>query len=87
MFKYLTEHIHDTENPQTYWQHFWVAFPNSCKLLWASLQGIVHAFFPWYYLFKTPTQIIKSFKILLDTRRHKVELNKYLGKYTIIRNE
>lgn len=78
MSNIFTDHIKDTENPQTYWQHFEVAFFNSCKLLWTSLQGIIHAIFPWWFPFTTSTQIIKSFKILLDTRRHKEELRRII---------
>lgn len=77
---FLTDHIRDTENPQTYWQHFRVAFFNSGKLLWASIQGIIHAFFPWWFPFETSTQVIKSMKILIDTRRHKAEICEHLGE-------
>ena len=77
---YLTDHIRDTENPQTYWQHFRVAFVNSLKLLYACILGIIHAFFPWWFPFRTSTAIIKSFKILVDTRRHKSELREHLGE-------
>lgn len=81
---FLTDHIRDTENPQTYWQHFRVAFVNSSKLLWASIQGIVHAFFPWWFPFETSTQVIKSFKILIDTKRHKAELREHLGESYVL---
>lgn len=80
LYRLFTEHPRDTENPQTYWQHFWVAFSNSSKLLWASIQGIVHAFFPWIWPFETSTQIIKSMKILMDTKRHKDEISEHLGE-------
>lgn len=73
MFNFLTDHIKDTENPQTYKQHFDVAFYNSAKLLWSGIQGMIHAIFPWIWPFKTSTQIIKSVKILIDTSRHKAE--------------
>lgn len=79
MFSFLTDHIRDTENPQTYWQHFKVAFINSSKMVYAGLQGIVHAFFPWWFPFDTSTQIIKFTKILADTRRHKAEFREHLG--------
>jgi len=78
MSNIFTDHIKDTENPQTYWKHFEVAFFNSCKLLWASAQGIVHAIFPWWWPFTTSTQIIRSFKILIDTGRHKEELQRII---------
>jgi len=76
---FLTKHIRDTENPQTYLQHFRVAFVNSLRLLYAAMLGIVHAFFPWWFPFNTSTEIIKCFKIIVRTRRHKAELNEYLG--------
>jgi len=76
---FLTDHIKDTESPQTYWQHFNVAFFNSFNLLTASIKGIIHAIFPWWYPFDTSTQIVKSFKILVDTGRHKSEFQEHLG--------
>jgi len=80
MSNIFTDHIRDTENPQTYWQHWNVAFFNSFNVFWAGFQGIIHAFCPWWYPFETSTQIIKSFKILADTRRHKAEFRAIIPK-------
>ena len=79
MFKAFTRHLRETENPQTYGQHFRIAFFNSLNVFWAGFQGIIHAFIPPIWPFETSTQIIKSFKILIDTKRHKAELRKHLG--------
>lgn len=81
---FLTDHIKDTDNPQTYYQHFKIAFFNSLRLLIASIKGIIHACFPWWYPFDTSTEIIKCFKILVDTKRHKLELQEHLGEGYII---
>jgi hypothetical protein len=81
MFKFLTNHLKDTGNPQTYFQHFRVAFVNSCWLLIASIAGIIHAIFPWWFPFYTSTVIIKCFKILVDTERHKEEFKEIIPDY------
>ena len=72
---FLTEHIRDTENPQTYWQHGKFAFKNSSIVAWAGILGMIHAVFPWWFKFHTSTTVIKSFKKLVDSRRHQAELN------------
>lgn len=71
---FIYDHVRDTENPQTYWQHFKFGFTNSCKLIGAGFVGIIHAFCPWWYPFFTSTVVINSFKKLVDSRRHKAEL-------------
>jgi hypothetical protein len=72
---FLTDHIRDTENPQTYWMHGKFAFINSAILIYAGLIGMIHAIFPWWFQFSTSTILIKSFKKLIDSRRHLKELN------------
>jgi hypothetical protein len=72
---FLTDHIRDTENPQTYWQHGKFAFKNSSIVAWAGILGMIHAVFPWWFKFHTSTAVIKSFKKLVDSRRHLKELN------------
>ena len=48
-FYKLTEHVRETENPQTYWQHGKFAFINSSILIGGGLLGIFHAIFPWWF--------------------------------------
>lgn len=72
---FFTKHIRDTENPQTYWQHGKFAFINSSKVAFAGILGMIHAVFPWWFPFYTSTTVIKSFKKLVDSRRHLAELN------------
>jgi len=74
-FYKLTEHVRETENPQTYWQHGKFAFINSSILIGGGVLGILHAFFPWWFKFTTSTIVIQSFKKLCDSRRHRKELN------------
>lgn len=78
--KLFTEHAADTENPQTYWQHGAFAIWNSLRLIWAGIAGVIHGIFPWWFKFYTSTAVIKSFKKLVESRRHKDELEKELGK-------
>jgi hypothetical protein len=75
LLNFLTEHVKDTENPQTYWSHGKFAFLNSAKLVGAGIIGMVHAVFPWWFKFTTSTAVITSFKKLVDSRRHILELN------------
>ena len=72
----FTEHPNDTENPQGYFEHGRFAFANSLILVFAGLIGMIHAFLPFLFPFTTSTIVIKSFKKLVDSGRHKKELNK-----------
>jgi hypothetical protein len=36
---------------------------------------MIHAICPWWFPFYTSTTVIKSFKKLVDSRRHLAELN------------
>lgn len=80
MFNFLTDHLRNTVSPQTYCQHFFVAFFNSIRLLWAAMQGIIHSFFPWWYPFATSTRVIKTFKMLAASKRHQKEMLEILGE-------
>ena len=76
----FTEHPRDTENPQSYYEHGKFAFINSVILIFAGILGIIHAIFPFLFPFSTSTIVIKSFKKLVDSKRHKAELNKEMPK-------
>ena len=73
----FTEHPNSTENPQGYWAHLRFGFTNSVILLWYCLLGVVHAFFPFWFKFSTSSAIIRSFKKLVESKRHLPELKKY----------
>ena len=73
----FTEHPNSTENSQGYWVHLRFAFTNSMVLLWYCLLGVVHAFFPFWFKFSTSSAIIRSFKKLVESKRHLPELKKY----------
>ena len=77
LHKLFTEHPNSTENPQGYWEHCLFSFTNSVTLLWFCLLGIVHSFFPFVFKFSTSSAIIRSFRKLVLSERHKLELWKY----------
>ena len=72
----FTKHPGETENPQGYWKHGIFAFINSLILIYAGLIGIVHAIFPFLFPFATSTIVIRSFKKLVSSQRHKKELRR-----------
>ena len=82
----LTDHIKDTDNPQTYWQHWRVAFFGSLYLIGAGLVGVMHSFCPWWFPFYTSTKVIQIMNILIKTGRHKEEIYREFGTYTIETN-
>ena len=73
----FTEHPNSTENSQGYWAHLRFAFTNSMVLLWYCRLGVVHAFVPFWFKFSTSSAIIRSFKKLVESKRHLPELKKY----------
>ncbi len=74
----FTKHPNETENPQGYWKHGLFALVNSMILIYAGLIGVVHAVFPFVFQFTTSTIVIKSFNKLVNSRRHKAELQREL---------
>lgn len=74
----FTKHPRETVNPQSYFKHGKFAFINSVILIFAGIAGMIHAIFPFLFKFTTSTVIIKSFKRLIDSDRHKKELNKQM---------
>jgi len=76
----FTDHPRDTENPQTYWEHGWFAFKHSSILVFAGILGIIHSILPFLFPFRTSTIVIRSFKKLVDSKRHKAELRKEMPK-------
>ena len=77
----LTNHVKDTDNPQTYWNHGKGAFMNSLKLLIYCAAGMLHSIFPWWFEFTTSTAVIKAFKIIVDSKRHRREIQDIIPDY------
>ena len=77
----LTKHIKDTDNPQTYIVHGRYAFMNSFKLLMACTAGVLHSVFPWWFKFTTSTAVIRAFKLIVDSKRHRRELQNIMPDY------
>ena len=72
----MTKHTEDTQNPQTYWQHFQVAFFGSFELVAYGIGGMLHALLPEIKClqFWTSSGILKYAKALEDSRRHDEEI-------------
>lgn len=71
-----TAHTGDTQNPQTYWQHFHTAFWGSLRLILLGLGGIWHAFFPEHksFQFWTSSGVIRIYREIELSRRHDDEI-------------
>ncbi len=78
IYRVFVEHPRSTDNPQSYWAHGVFSVVNSTRGLWYMLVGIIHGFVPYLFPFNTSTFIIKSFKKLVESRRHRVELQRIL---------
>ena len=73
------EHPNDTDNPQGYWAHGKFSILNSLKGIVYMLAGVVHGIFPILFPFTTSSWIIRSFAKLVESERHKDELDKYIS--------
>ena len=80
---WFVDHPSETENPQTYWKHGLFAGMNSLKLIWGGIAGVCHAIFPPLFPFYTSTMLIRSFKKLVNSKRHIDELNRELGENNV----
>jgi len=70
------EHLaNNGASPQTYSEHAIFAIANSSVLLLAAIKGIIHGLLPFMFPFSTSSTVIKSFKKLIDSGRHRQELN------------
>ncbi len=79
---FSTPHTRDTAKPQTYRQHFKVAFYYSLKMIWYALGGIVHAILPEIKClqFATSTFLFKAVRFLAYSGRHDDEINEVFGE-------
>ncbi len=74
---FLTDHLRDTDVPQTYFQHGRFAFTRSVRLIVAGLAGVIHAIFPWWFTFYTSEKIVMTYVEVKASGRHDDLLVKY----------
>jgi len=82
MMSFSTRHTRDTQAPQDYWQHAYVAINKSAKLIWFGLAGVVHGVLPEIkgLQFYTSTGILRAAKFLIDSCRHDSEIERIFGE-------
>ena len=81
--KMFLEHPNSTDHPQGYWVHCSFGLTNSITLLFFCLLGIIHGILPCAFKFSTSSAIIRSFVKLVNSNRHKEEMQKYISKELI----
>ena len=77
--KIFLDHPNSTDNPQGYWAHGKFSIINSLKGILYMKAGIIHGLFPILFPFTTSSWIIRSFVKLVESDRHREELNKYIS--------
>ena len=77
--KIFLDHPNSTDNPQGYWAHGKFSIINSIKGILYMKAGIIHGLFPILFPFTTSSWIIRSFVKLVESDRHKEELDKYIS--------
>ena len=82
-YKIFLEHPHSTDNPQSYWSHALFSIKNSLKGLWYMDAGILHGLIPYFFPFSTSSYLIRSFKTLVKSERHKDELRQIIDEDTL----
>ena len=78
------EHPYSTDNPQGYWSHGIFSIVNSFKGLWYMVAGVIHGLLPCLFPFSTSSYLIRSFKKLVDSNRHKEELHQILDENILV---
>ena len=73
------DHPNGTDNPQGYWAHGKFSIINSLKGILYMKAGILHGIFPILFSFTTSSWIIRSFVKLVESDRHREELDKYIS--------
>ena len=81
--KMFLDHPNQGNNPQGYCEHGMFSIWNSTKLIFFGLLGIIHGILPCVFKFSTSSAVIRSFRTLVLSRRHKEELRKYISKQDI----
>ena len=82
-YKIFLEHPNSTDNPQGYWSHALFSIKNSFKGLWYMDAGILHGLIPYFFPFSTSSYLIRSFKTLVKSERHKEELRQIIDEDTL----
>jgi hypothetical protein len=82
-YKIFLEHPNSTDNPQGYWSHGLFSIKNSLKGLWYMKLGVIHGLIPYFFPFSTSSHLIRSFKILVKSERHKDELRQIIDENTL----
>ena len=79
---FSTLHTGGTQKPQTYSEHWRVAFWGSLRLICFGLGGLIHAFFPEIkkFQFWTSSGIINIYRELELSGRHDLEIEHIFGK-------
>ena len=79
IIKISKDHLNNSgASPQTYSEHAIFAVANSSILIIAGFKGIIHGILPFLFQFSTSSTIIKSFKKLIDSGRHRKELQELI---------
>ena len=78
-YNLFLEHPNSTNSPQGYWSHGIFSVVNSTMGLVYMIAGIIHGVFPYVFPFATSSLIIKAFIKLVQSKRHKKELEKYIS--------
>jgi len=80
IYKIFLEHPNSTDNPQGYWAHGIFSGTNSIKLIGFGLLGVIHGIIPCVFKFSTSSYVIRSFVILVRSKRHKKEIKNYVSQ-------
>jgi len=82
-YRIFLKHPHSTDNPQGYWSHGIFSIKNSLKGLWYMMAGVIHGLIPYFFPFSTSSYLIRSFKTLVKSERHKDELRQIIDEDTL----
>ena len=86
-YSLFLEHPKSTNNPQGYLTHGIFSVVSSAKGLVYMIAGIIHGVFPYVFPFTTSSWIIKAFIKLVQSKRHKKELEKYISSDILLEIE
>jgi hypothetical protein len=79
-YRMFIEHPNSTDDPRGYWAHCSFSLKNSLVLMFFCLLGVIHSIFPCVFKFSTSSAVIRSFRIIVRSQRHKEEIRKYISK-------
>jgi hypothetical protein len=76
---WFLKHLADAEKTQTYSQHARFAIWNSLGLIYYGILGVIHGLFPPLFPFDTSSKVIRSYSLLVASRRHNDEILEIQG--------